>query len=226
MVADMPKKSYRVVLWALAAFGLCADQASKYAVFAWLAPVEDNHVWLFKLGKETVGDREVETGFQLLASSRPAADGSYVPRVNTGALFGLGQDEAWANNAFAVISVVAAGAILYWSMRKGAARSLWVCVALGLILAGTLGNLYDRVVFHGVRDFLHWNYLYNWPVFNIADSFLVAGAGLLLLQAFGRQAKPADAASPVNSASAAVPAAATRLGSAPAAEGLVRKTAV
>jgi lipoprotein signal peptidase len=220
MVADMPKKSYRVVLWALAAFGLCADQVSKYAIFSWLAPVENNHYWLFKL------DAEKDTGFQLLASSRPAADGSYVPRVNTGALFGLGQDEAWANNAFAVISVVAAGAILYWSLRKGAARSLWVCVALGLILAGTLGNLYDRVVFHGVRDFLHWNYLYNWPVFNIADSCLVVGAGLLLLQAFGRQAKPADAASPVDSASAAVPAAAARRGSAPAAEGIVRKTAV
>jgi signal peptidase II len=191
MVAVMPKKSYRVVLWALAAFGLCADQASKYAVFAWLAPVENNHHWLFKLGKEKVGDREVETGFQLLASSRPAGDGSYTPQVNTGALFGLGREEGWANTAFAVISLAAAAAILYWSLRKGAARHLWVCVSLGLILAGTLGNLYDRVVFQGVRDFLHWNYLYNWPVFNVADCCLVCGALLLLLQAFGKQAAPA-----------------------------------
>jgi lipoprotein signal peptidase len=63
-----------------------------------------------------------------------------------------------------------------------------LCAALGLILAGTLGNLYDRLVFNGVRDFLHWDYFYDWPVFNVADCCLVCGAGLLLLQAFGKQA--------------------------------------
>jgi lipoprotein signal peptidase len=52
-----------------------------------------------------------------------------------------------------------------------------------MILAGTLGNLFDRVVFHGVRDFLYF-YWFEWPVFNVADCLLVCGAGLLLLQAF------------------------------------------
>ena len=69
---------------------------------------------------------------------------------------------------------------------------LWVCIALGLILGGTLGNFYDRVVFNGVRDFLHWNYLFDWPVFNLADSCLVCGACLLLLQAFGKQPVATD----------------------------------
>jgi lipoprotein signal peptidase len=59
-----------------------------------------------------------------------------------------------------------------------------LCAALGLILAGTLGNLYDRVLFGGVRDFLHWYRYFNWPVFNLADSCLVVGAGLLLAHAF------------------------------------------
>ena len=72
------------------------------------------------------------------------------------------------------------------------AGDLWVCIALGLILGGTLGNLYDRVVFNGVRDFLHWNYLFDWPVFNLADSCLVCGACLLLLQAFGKQPVATD----------------------------------
>ncbi len=48
------------------------------------------------------------------------------------------------------------------------------------------------MVFHGVRDFLHWNYLFDWPVFNLADCCLVCGAGLLLLQAFGSAPAPAD----------------------------------
>jgi lipoprotein signal peptidase len=71
-------------------------------------------------------------------------------------------------------------------------------------LAGTLGNLYDRVVFSGVRDFLHWNYLFDWPVFNCADCCLVSGACLLLIQAFGTQPKPADP-EPVRPEGAALP---------------------
>jgi len=65
---------------------------------------------------------------------------------------------------------------------------------LGLILAGTLGNLYDRVVFNGVRDFLYFH-LIEWPVFNIADCCLVCGAFLLLAQAFlGRSTRPGELA--------------------------------
>ena len=54
--------------------------------------------------------------------------------------------------------------------------------ALGLILGGTIGNLYDRLVFGGVRDFLYF-YKIEWPVFNVADCCLVVGAALLLVQA-------------------------------------------
>jgi signal peptidase II len=214
MVADMPKKSYRVVLWALAAFGLCADQASKYAVFAWLPPAGENNRWVVKMGQLDWSYRLGEgvkpvpahdTGFQLFTQSR----------TNNGALFGLGNDQWWANSAFAAISLAAAGVILYWSFRKGAARKLWVCVALGLILGGTLGNLYDRLVFEGVRDFLYWNHWIEWPVFNVADCCLVCGAILLLLLAFGRPAVPA---AEKGTSGAAVVAAAP--------QGVVRKTAV
>jgi lipoprotein signal peptidase len=84
---------------------------------------------------------------------------------------------------FALVSVAAAAAIALWSLRGSTAKDGLLCVALGLILAGTLGNLFDRVVFHGVRDFLYF-YRIEYPVFNVADCFLVGGAGLLLLQAF------------------------------------------
>src|SRR5262249_42702188 len=115
--------------------------------------------------------------------------GGFEPHVNQGALFGLGSGrEGTANGAFAVISLLAACAIVYWSVQKKTARDRWLFISLGLILAGTLGNFYDRLVFSGVRDFLHWNYLYSnpegWPVFNVADCCLVFGACMLLLQAF------------------------------------------
>ena len=175
-------KTYRVVLWALALTGLCADQASKYVMFSWLNPAEyHSPCWLFKADENH--------GFALSPN----------PTLNQGALFGLGREHPeLANPTFAFVSLLAAVGIICWSSRRSAANDLWVCMALGLILAGTLGNLYDRVVFGGVRDFLHWNYLFDWPVFNVADSCLVCGACLLLVQAFGRPSsvkadKPADA---------------------------------
>ena len=186
----MPERSYRVVFWVLALVGLAADQATKYGVFAWLADVPENRYAVFT-------DKH-HHGFALVAqfehneygTVKVTPDGHKVPHVNHGALFGfLNNHRGAANLGFAVISLLAAVAIVYWSRQKGVARDPWLCAALGLILAGTLGNLYDRLVFNGVRDFLHWNYLFDWPVFNVADCCLVCGAGLLLIQAFN--VKPA-----------------------------------
>jgi lipoprotein signal peptidase len=197
----MPERSYRVLLWALALAGLLADQATKYGVFGWLAGVEHNTYALFQTEPEERFFAELphpfdvnkDRGFFLTAAFHVRADGTRVPHVNHGALFGLfGEHETTANLGFAVISLLAAIAIAYWSLQKATAADRWLCGALGLILAGTLGNFYDRVWFNGVRDFLHWNYKFNWPVFNIADCCLVCGAGLLLLQAFTSQPQRAN----------------------------------
>ena len=108
-----------------------------------------------------------------------------MPRVNKGALFGIGNErEGGANALFAGVSIFAGLAIISWSFYRATASDRLLCSALGLILAGTIGNLYDRLVFGGVRDFLHWYKLYDWPVFNIADCCLVCGAFLLLAHAF------------------------------------------
>lgn len=53
-----------------------------------------------------------------------------------------------------------------------------------MILAGALGNLSERLIRAYVADFMHIN---HWPVFNMADVFIVAGAGLLLLSTFRRR---------------------------------------
>jgi signal peptidase II len=181
----MPERTYRFLFWALALVGLTADQASKYSVFAWLEGKPHNQYVLFR--------SEGDGGFQLVAAFQedsrgvPVRDarGNPIPHVNQGALFGIGRGhKTAANTGFAIVSLLAALAILYWSCQKSTTRDLWLSAALGLILAGTLGNLYDRVVFDGVRDFLHWNYLFDWPVFNLADCCLVVGASLLLVQAF------------------------------------------
>ena len=104
---------------------------------------------------------------------------------NTGALFGLGQDQG---ALFAVISVAAILGILYWLFRAGAAHDVQLTIALGCVFGGILGNLYDRLGFWGraaVRDWILLRYgHFTWPNFNIADSLLVCGAALLIWHGF------------------------------------------
>jgi signal peptidase II len=109
---------------------------------------------------------------------------SITTSYNPGALWGLGQRLPQANAVFAALSLLAAAAILYWLFAHGAAHDRTLTIALGLIMAGTLGNCYDRIACgRGVRDFLYFE-LINWPIFNLADSCLVCGAFILMLQAF------------------------------------------
>ncbi len=188
------QRSYTWLFWGMALFGLAADQASKYGLFAGLYQESMADTFLtgkidilpgvFQLTTQFSGQRETAEG--LLASLRTIG-GEMLPKVNHGALFGLGGRNSHGgdlNGLFAIVSVAAALAIMYWSTRPLTRIDRWLCLSLGLIVAGTLGNLYDRLVFSGVRDFLHWYYLVDWPVFNIADCCLVCGAGLLLVQAF------------------------------------------
>lgn len=113
---------------------------------------------------------------------------------NPGALWGVGQNYTWV---FTLLSVAAAIGIVYWLFVKKGAESLWLTIALGLIGGGTLGNLYDRLGLHGyrelsgdrlhaVRDFLYFRFFdqFDWAIFNLADSFLVIGAAMLVIQSF------------------------------------------
>jgi signal peptidase II len=191
---DQPR-SHIWVFWGVALLGLALDQWTKYGIFAHLANNgEGDRIELIPGAFRLVADYEIpkrkETGNNLMARLRTLS-GEYIPRVNTGALFGMGRD---GNALFALVSIAAAAAIVFWSTRPHTRGDRLLNLSLGLILAGTLGNFYDRIVFSGVRDFLHW-YMPDWPVFNIADCCLVCGAGLLLVQAFFTQ--------PVTEASAA-----------------------
>jgi lipoprotein signal peptidase len=193
----MAERSYRWLLCGLVFFGTTLDQVSKYAVFRWLY----QHPVYYEQSRKSGAYQVIPGTFELLAQSTGERDpegllltplrtwsAEEMPIVNKGALFGtrLGLDATYdwlPNVVFTIVSILAALAIAFWSTRPSTARDRFLCAALGLILAGTLGNLYDRLVFHGVRDFLHF-YLIEWPVFNVADCCLVCGAFFLLIQAF------------------------------------------
>jgi lipoprotein signal peptidase len=194
----MVERTYRWLFWVLALGGTVLDQVSKYGVFRYLYNGGNGGWWpadrhVFWLEANFLNGEAPPTG---PLAPLQTWSGEVPPYLNGGALAGFGQGH---NGLFAAISVIAAVAIVWWTTRRAAARDWALCAALGLILAGTLGNLYDRLVFQGVRDFLHFKVegVIDWPIFNVADSCLVCGAILLLLQAFWtRTPAPQTAAAP------------------------------
>ena len=106
---------------------------------------------------------------------------------NRGASFGfLNQAADWVGWAFTALAAVVSGALLVWMSR---AENKLLAVALGLIAGGALGNAVDRIRFGAVADFLYFH-LGDWffPAFNLADSAITVGAGLLVLESlFKRQ---------------------------------------
>jgi lipoprotein signal peptidase len=127
----------------------------------------------------------------------------FTTTVNQGAVFGVFQGKV---PVFLGFSVLALGVIL-WVFATSGARHRVVHLALGLILAGALGNMYDRAVFGGVRDMLKFlcftiNGKDWYPyIFNIADVCLCIGVPLLI----ARWLFVKDDAAPTGNASRTAP---------------------
>jgi signal peptidase II len=174
----VPKSRYALFL-VLASGGLAVDLLTKDWVFGRLGYPPRHTIWLVQdiLSLET--------------------------SLNEGALFGIGQGKV---TLFAALSVGAGVGIVYWLFVAKAAADGLLTFALGLISGGIMGNLYDRMGWHGmtwaranrlneagervyaVRDWIHFQYRsFDWPVFNIADSLLVCGAALLVWHALRAQ---------------------------------------
>ena len=114
--------------------------------------------------------------------------------MNHGAVFGIGQDQRTIFIIFTITAVTLALVIFAVGTR---ARSHALHVGIALILAGGIGNLYDRILFGAVRDFLHmlprWDlpFSLNWPngstevfpwVFNVADMLLLLGMAIIVFK--------------------------------------------
>ena len=115
----------------------------------------------------------------VVANVQPGTERAALPHVwitntqNPGAAFGVAQE---ATAVFLVASVVVAVALVFYVVRNPVGTGAGVL--LGLILGGTAGNGYDRLLHGTVTDFIA---LHFWPVFNVADSAITVGVVLLLL---------------------------------------------
>lgn len=174
-----------LVFVCIAALGLAADLLSK--------------AWAFETLGIGAGARSIEIVGRVLMLETT---------LNEGGLFGVGQGFSFPLSILAMIALVG---IVVWLFVFGAAEDWLLTIALGGIVGGILGNLYDRLGFHGlvweynlfdqpnrigqpvyaVRDWIHFqieSISFDFPLFNIADSLLVCGAALLMWHAIRAEA--------------------------------------
>ena len=152
----------RALPWFLAAAAVVvADRLSKWAALAWLR----------------AGESVELTGFFNL-----------VLVFNKGAAFSLfAQAAGWQTPLLAAFALAAAVIVSVLILRNPDRGML--CLGLALILGGAVGNLIDRLRFGHVVDFLDFHAMgWHWPAFNVADSAISVGAGILIAESFLRKA--------------------------------------
>ena len=115
---------------------------------------------------------------------------------NTGAAWSLFHNNNWPLAAVSALALV----VLVFARGKFGAHTNLGSIALGLIFGGIVGNLIDRIVHHHVIDFLYFHLitrsgvLHDFPAFNIADSAICIGVGLLFILSWRQDRQPKEAA--------------------------------
>ena len=154
----------RVVLfWVITLLGAGFDLGTKTYVFRWL------------------GEPGVRAPYTVVPNILELQT-----NYNPGALWGFMRDIPHSSLLFAALSIAAAIGICVWLFWLRAAVDRGLTIALALIMAGALGNCYDRLTLGKVRDFVHFHVdavNFDCAIFNFADNMLVVGAVTLVLLA-------------------------------------------
>jgi len=154
----LPDLKAHLIFWSLAIGGLLLDLWSKKAAFDWLSREQSQNV-------------SIIDGFL-----------RFIIALNDGAAFSTFSGKAYLLTAISVVALIVVFGVFLFSGTQY--RSIHI--ALGLFTGGICGNLYDRIFNGGlVRDFIDVYYRdKHWPTFNVADSLLCIGVGLLIVSTF------------------------------------------
>lgn len=140
-----------------------------YYIIAFVAFLVDQGTKYLIASRMDIGEQiSVIGNFFLITSHR-----------NRGAAFGILEDQRWF---FIVITTIVVIAIIWYLKKVMKTNNKLLPVALGLVLGGAVGNFVDRVIAGEVVDFLQLNFgSYEFPIFNVADSCIVIGVALIIL---------------------------------------------
>lgn len=166
---SVPPMKAQLIFWSLTVFGLAIDLWTKKAVFDFL-------------------EHQPHNRYSIIGGVV-----QFVRALNDGSAFGLFSGRPYFLGAVSIIAIMAIIAVFLFS---GSERRL-VHVALGLFAAGVCGNFYDRVFNDGmVRDFIDVVYWpgKHWPAFNVADSLLCIGVGLMIISCIFTDKSPPERA--------------------------------
>lgn len=155
----IPSVKVQIIFWPLVLLGVASDLWTKHAVFEWLSKKPGNAVSI------------IDGVFKFIAVE------------NAGAAFGIAHGQRYMLAAVSIIALI----IILWLFFFSQLQHKLVYIALALFTAGICGNLYDRIFNQGrVRDFIDIVYWpgKHWPAFNLADSMLCIGVGLMIISGF------------------------------------------
>lgn len=197
-VAMRRKRAKWILFFVVAALSLAADQATK--------------IWArdaLPLVGHGTGQELASGGKQCLVPDdivNRACQGKAVPVIddywdwrlamNSGSAFGLLAGKSGGRIVLTVVGLIALVAMVVM-LRRARDDQRILHWALGLVVGGAVGNLFDRIYFGVVTDFVVWRYkTHEWPVFNVADVVLVIGVGLMFIdvQKEGKRDKARKAA--------------------------------
>ncbi len=116
---------------------------------------------------------------------------NFVMWWNKGVTFGLfASAPGWGRWVMVVLALVITAVLVIWLVRV---NDKLLALAIGLVIGGAVGNVIDRIRFTAVADFLDFHAgAWHWPAFNLADSAITIGVGLLLIDAFLARREPLD----------------------------------
>lgn len=130
--------------------------------------VDQGSKWLVKTNMDLGQQISVIGDFFYITSHR-----------NRGAAFGILQDQRWF---FIVVTIIVVVALVWYIQKIKSQPDKLLPLALSLVLAGAIGNFLDRLLMGEVVDFFKFNFgSYTFPIFNVADSAIVVGVALIIL---------------------------------------------
>ena len=175
-----------MAIFIIALIVIALDQASKYWIMNW-------HV-VGRLGY-TGAWSDLESLRAFMAQSDVAAknlipkNGNFVVlsfTANDAALWGIGNGNAWAVRLLLALTAVFLFLLLFFAFRTAKKMPKLSKVIMGLLIGGSIGNLYDRIVFGYVRDMIYAKFI-NFPIFNLADAAICIAIALLVFEEFFRK---------------------------------------